>query len=308
MDTEQEENVRRVRRAFPIDVFLKEVTYLPFEAVQNICATDRQFRNYCMSPAYSEQWRILIENTYRDILYNYENKIKQIREELGIDTYDYRIYVALSKFLDPVTQVMILYKQGDLESANKYTKEQRFLAKFLMGEKSLTPRGYQPFNDILDNKPVSQRNLDHLLALMAAEGNIRGIKLLQQLGANVRGDNKALEWAAQYGRFEAVKYLLDQGVDINIHNGEPLIWAAYNDQLDIVNYLIERGADVNMQNSRALIFAAEKGHLRVVQALINAGSNVSNLAIDLARNFRRIEVVRYLAAVLAAKQERNRLQ
>lgn len=316
-DQQQTENLERIRRALPIDIFMKEVTYLPFGTVQSICQTNRQFRDYCLSPNYSSYWKSLIESTYRDSLYQYNEKVKEIQEELTSadgpgDQYNYMIYVKLSQFLDPVTQVMILLKQGDTKSLNNYTKEQIFLAKFLLGEKSTAPRDYRVFNDILDKtlspspehkRQVSQRNLDYAMSLMASDGNIRGIRMLQGLGANVLSDNKALEWAAQYGHLEAVKYLLDQGVDINIHDGEALTWAAHNNHLELVRYLISRGADVNNNSSRALLFATIEDHFQVVKTLTEAGSNIPESVLKRARELGRLQILKYLTE--AVRNRRN---
>lgn len=309
---DQQSNLRRIREAWPIDIFMQEVTYLPFATVQSICQTNRQFRDYCLSPNYSSYWKLLIENTYRDTLYQYSEKVKELQEELTAaadrnepdleDQYNYLIYVKLSQFLDPVTQVMILLKQGDTIPKEKFTQEQIFLANFLLGNKTSAPRGYQAFNDILNRKEVSQNSLDRAMSLMASEGNIRGIRLLQGLGADVLSDNRALEWAAQYGHLEAVKYLLDQGVDVNIHNGEALNWAAHNNHLELVKYLISREADVNSNNSRALLFATIQDNFQVVRILVEANANIPEAILQRARELGRKEILRYLSTAIRNRQ------
>ena len=60
----------------------------------------------------------------------------------------------------------------------------------------------------------------------------------------------ALHSAAQKGHFGVTKYLLTQGVSVNmgdINSYTPLHIAAMNDDLDIVKVLLEEGALVDVQ-------------------------------------------------------------
>ena len=97
---------------------------------------------------YNPQWKTLIDNTFKHI-YNYEDKLNEIWIELSlpIDTYNYLVYTGLVKLLDPITQLMIYYKQGYMKSFNseKYNQTQRFLAMFLLGKKDKIEQ-YLPSN------------------------------------------------------------------------------------------------------------------------------------------------------------------
>ena len=60
--------------------------------------------------------------------------------------------------------------------------------------------------------------------------------------------NKALAYASIYGNLETVKYILDQGVEIDgqvAYSGTALLRASEVKNFDIAEFLIKSGADVN---------------------------------------------------------------
>jgi len=91
--------------------------------------------------------------------------------------------------------------------------------------------------------------------------------------------------AADSGRLEEVKYLVEGGVNVNIawkkkdgrtYNplGTPLLYAARSGHLEIVKYLIDRGADINakdIENWNALHYSCNNGHEEIVQYLVSKG-------------------------------------
>jgi len=57
--------------------------------------------------------------------------------------------------------------------------------------------------------------------------------------------------AKKFGNKSAIKFLLEQGADINKENEEdetPLFLAYKNGNGNIVKYLVEKGADINKEN------------------------------------------------------------
>ncbi len=113
----------------PVDVFIQNITYLPFDDVISVCKTNTTLHNYCSDPKYNNRWRKLIYDTFGNI-YNYQEKLEQIRSNLGLNkgTYNYLVYTHLVKLLDPITQLMIYYRQGDMKSFDdpQYNNTQRF--------------------------------------------------------------------------------------------------------------------------------------------------------------------------------------
>lgn len=96
----------------------------------------------------------------------------------------------------------------------------------------------------------------------------------------------ALQWAANNGQLETVRYLIEKGANINFalpgHFNTPLIGAAKNGHLEVVKYLINKGAKINQRGLNGwtpLLYAARFGHPEVVNYLIEQGADL-NLAMN----------------------------
>ena len=40
-----------------VDIFIKEVTYLPFNDVISVCEANKTLHNYCTNPKYNNKWK-----------------------------------------------------------------------------------------------------------------------------------------------------------------------------------------------------------------------------------------------------------
>lgn len=232
----------------PVDLFINQITYLPFGKVTSVCSGNKTLHGYCTDPRYSIKWERLIDNTFRNV-HNYQEKLEQMQNKLGIDHYNYLVYTQLINILDPVTQAMIYYKQNDMESFNKLTKEQQFLALFLLNKqeiKNYIPDEddiYSDFIDLMNKSYVSKESLDDMTVRMAANGNIKGVAMLRNLGGDISSYNElALRKAVENGHLDMVKYLIENGLNGNVRHAtnSPLVIAAQNGRLDIVKYLTSK--------------------------------------------------------------------
>ncbi len=297
-------NIDQLSR-LPVDVFIQQITYLPFDEVINVCKANTTLHNYCTNPDYNNNWRKLIDDTFGNIL-NYQEKLKQIRNKLNINegVYNYLVYSHLVKLLDPITQLMIYYRQGDMKLFHdfKYNNTQRFLALFLLGNvkemRKYLPSDDLPFISMLEGQKISRGKLDRMLAQMAKEGSVKGVSMMLSEGADIHADNDhALKWASGKGHLEVVKYLTEEGANIRDSNDQALRGASQKGHLEIVKYLIEKGANIHANNDEALRLASQVGHLDTVKYLVDHGANVhaiNNLALRWASKFGHLEVVRYL--------------
>ncbi len=104
----------------------------------------------------------------------------------------------------------------------------------------------------------------------------------------------ALYLASREGYLEAVKYLVENGVDIHYNEDVTLKVAAMGGYLNIVKYLVEKGANVNAHNTEALIAAAEHGHYDVVKYLVDRGAIVNDKALKGAVKYGHDEIIEFL--------------
>ena len=289
----------------PVDVFIQEITYLPFQDVVNVCSANVKLRAFCNDPTYNTKWKALINNTFKDSVYSYDDKLVKLWEKLNTEpeTYNYLVYTRLVKLLDPVTQAMIYYRQGDMKSFEQLTQVQKFLAMFLLNKsyemKNYLPNdNYVPFISMLSGDKIDQNILNKMLIEMAKEGNMKGLKYFEEKGANISAEvDRALGVASREGHLEVVKYLVEHRADIHAGNDLALALASQKGHLEVVKYLVEQGANVRALDDGALRVASENGHLEVVKYLVEHGANVhalDDLALALASQKGHLEVVKYL--------------
>ncbi len=290
-----------------VDLFIKEITYLPFDTVISVCKVNTKLHNYCTNPRYANNWKALIDNTFGNI-YNYQEKLNQIRSKLnlGDGVYNYLVYSHLVKVLDPITQLMIYYRQGDTNSFDNpnYNNTQRFLALFLLNRKNkmkdyLPDGDYLQFISMLEGHKIDQNILNNMLAEMAKEGSVQGVFMMSSIGTNIHVDNdRALRLASEKGHLEVVRYLVEHEADIHAWNDYALRLASHNGHLEVVKYLIEKGANINAFDDWALRLASQRGHLEVVKYLVENGANVhamDDFALRWASANGHLEVVKCIS-------------
>ncbi len=290
----------------PIDMFIKNITYLPFDDVMSLCSSNTTLHNYCSNPSYNSNWKKLIDDTFGNI-HNYQEKLKQIRSKLKINdgVYNYLVYSHLVKVLDPITQLIIYYKQKDMDSFNnpKFTNVQRFLSLFLLNKKDvinnyLPTDDYLPFISMLGGGDISQNILNRMIIEMAKEGSVKGVSMMLSEGADIHADNDfALRWASEKGHLEVVKYLTERGANVHAQNDAALLWASRYGHLELVKYLMEHGANVHAFDDWALRWASKEEHLEVVKYLTERGADIhadNDEALRDASKNGHLELVKYL--------------
>ncbi|KAF4503620.1 ankyrin 1 [Fusarium agapanthi] len=97
-------------------------------------------------------------------------------------------------------------------------------------------------------------------------------------GATEPFPKDAVAIAALYGHTDIVKYLLEQGLDIEAEGqfGTPLRSACLMKHKSTVEELLQRGAKVNTEerNGGPLYVAAVKGHVDIVRILLDEGADI----------------------------------
>ena len=147
--------------------------------------------------------------------------------------------------------------------------------------------------------------------IAAFKGDLAIVKLLFEKGElNVdlkslgNNDCTALWLAAQEGKIETVKWLTQQGANLDsarMIDGRSIIHAAvYKGNFEVIKHLLEKGANVNQPNKAGFtpIYAAcEKANFDIIKLLIDNGANVNicgqngDSPIGMACNFAGVEVI-----------------
>ena len=132
---------------------------------------------------------------------------------------------------------------------------------------------------IISGLPSVRSRRQRILAQAAMDGNLRRVQLLHLTGAEVtaRGYCCApLFLAAGQGRATVVRYLLDEGADVNAREklgGTPLMEAAYAGYLEVIKELLFRGAEINAigNDGTALDIAINRNNAAAVDLLKHYG-------------------------------------
>ena len=133
---------------------------------------------------------------------------------------------------------------------------------------------------MVSSRPQFKAQRQRYFAQAAVDGNVHRMQLLHFAGANVNSRGNCcmpLYLAAGEGRLEAVRYLLDQGADVNAREqfgDTALTEAVFNGQLAAVKELLLRGADINAiaDGSTALDIALNRNHSAIADLLKHRGA------------------------------------
>ncbi|WP_371253361.1 ankyrin repeat domain-containing protein [Orientia tsutsugamushi] len=94
-------------------------------------------------------------------------------------------------------------------------------------------------------------------------------------------NNHPLLYAAKHNYLDVVKYLIEQGVDINTQNlrgSTALHIASYNGNIQMAMFLLANNAAVDTQNvysNTALYYAVEQSNIEMASLLLSYGANLS---------------------------------
>ncbi|BCS82549.1 putative ankyrin repeat protein [Cotonvirus japonicus] len=116
-------------------------------------------------------------------------------------------------------------------------------------------------------------------------------------------NNEAIKNAIESGYFLIIKNLLKHKYNINICNQiltEQLNTAVLRRDLDKVKYLVENGADINFDRGLAIKNASSNGFLSIVQYLVKNGANIhadNDCAVRHALTNEHLDLAKYLVSV-----------
>ncbi|AAV51143.1 ankyrin containing protein, partial [Acanthamoeba polyphaga mimivirus] len=113
--------------------------------------------------------------------------------------------------------------------------------------------------------------------------------ILVEHGADISANyDRTIINSSEYGNFEIVKYLIDNGADItaiNEYGFTPLDLSSKNGHYEIVKLLVECRASIIKTDNLTLILASENGHIKIVKLLVENGADIryhNNYSLQLA--------------------------
>jgi uncharacterized protein len=133
---------------------------------------------------------------------------------------------------------------------------------------------------LLSFLPSARARRQTYFARAAADGDVSRMRLLQMTGASVNSRTSCcspLFLAAGEGRLNSVRYLLDQGADVNVRDDRgrtALTEAAFYGNAEVIKELLRRGADANAitDEGTALDISIKAKHLTLIDLLKHYGT------------------------------------
>lgn len=137
---------------------------------------------------------------------------------------------------------------------------------------------------VVSNLPRFKERRQRYLAAAALNGSVSRMQLLHLTGANLNStatSRSPLCLAAGEGRLTAVRYLLDEGANVNLREPDgntALTEATFFGHAPVVKELLVRGADVNAVSAAgtALDVAVAKNNTAVIELLKHYGGKRAN--------------------------------
>lgn len=172
----------------------------------------------------------------------------------------------------------------DLNFYVEHKDEETFLSDFSHAKQEET---FFNATKITESRLKRQDDANASWLMIAAEqGRYELVKKLLQEKADInhKKDNgrSALHYACQNGYIEIVKTLIEAGANINTGDNTGLtplhLAAQFAYDEDIIQTLIDAGADIHAGNSQgitALHLAASSGHENTIKTLMDAGANIN---------------------------------
>jgi ankyrin repeat protein len=182
---------------------------------------------------------------------------------------------------------------------------------------------------LLENCKIYHRDTySEALVFASRNGNVEIMKKLIELGADIDfGNGKPLVDAARYNRLDAVKLLLECGVNESINDYLAFRWSIVFDCWDVITFLIiysdnniyrqrmkyvvwadfrgnvgllkklKRLWNLHGHDELLLKYSVEQGHIDVVKFLLESGANVhaeNGYCLNVAKRDKKVEIIKLL--------------
>lgn len=141
------------------------------------------------------------------------------------------------------------------------------------------------FTAILDDLlRIEHEHCQEKAVLEAVErGLSSSIETLARAGVNVSfGEEQAMFRAHELRLYHVIKVLVHHGANVDARDGQLLIDVClrgeYQENLDFLTYLLDQGCDPNLQEGQALRISVREHYSRILEILLNHGGDERHLA------------------------------
>lgn len=201
-----------------------------------------------------------VSSTIKSILTDWEKK--------------YNINDSLWSYLLPMTSEEIELKKKRIEANKKIVNDNISLAtlkQLILDGGDPSAGGGKPLINATREDDIEK--VKYLLEIGASPNmgepikyskNLKMIKIFVENGAEMTKDILNDDLLKDY---EATKFLLDAGLDVNFDKGYPLRRAVKLEAYDVVELLVEYGARIEDRRFMAVRLAAERGNLKFLDVL-----------------------------------------
>lgn len=141
-------------------------------------------------------------------------------------------------------------------------------------------------------------DFEQMLFNAVLKGNKEAVKYLLDNDVNIHAqDDRAVFLACCNNQLEIAKYLVERGANIFADDCAALKWAANHGKADAVEYLLELGSDIHAENDFAFVNAFYGGHIETLKVLLKHGATLENLhdsPLQVALNQRDKELLYFI--------------
>jgi len=157
-------------------------------------------------------------------------------------------------------------------------------------------------NQIISKSKIPKAELERAFVIACDRGFVNIAKRLSKCDVDISGNNgrNAILHASEKGHLDVVRFLCENGVDVEFNKAAAYSYAATNNHVDIVDYLFQEfgvnldsgGNEMNM----TVLFAPMYGHLEIIRYLHEHDVDIhiqDDLGLSSSIRYGYPELVRY---------------
>lgn len=133
------------------------------------------------------------------------------------------------------------------------------------------------------------------LYLACKKADLELIKYILNGLENENKYNNVLHYLSEYSHIDLMKWAIDNGADVNSADGVCLVFACpHKEQKHVVKFLLKNGADIEVRNGESIKMASKYGNWDTVKLLVKSGAEITKQCIGEAIRHDEMDIVKLL--------------